>query len=222
MIFSNTIPAYVYYVKHRPTGQFYHGFRSKNIDLGLMPEEDFWKNYFTSSTEIHKLLESTSIDEFDASIIYKDTNTDEAYWYEQESIKQTITSPLCLNKYYIDRKTAKQKFDQTGETPWNAGLTKETDERLKKSSEKLRGPGNPRYGKKYTEEESKALSIATTGIPKSEETKQKMRKPKTEEHAENISKAALQRPRFECEVCGRMITKANIENHRKTHVTKTV
>ena len=41
--------------------------------------------------------------------------------------------------------------------------------------------------------------------------------PKSEEHAKNISAAAKQRPRFECDVCGKMITKANIENHKKAH-----
>lgn len=42
-------------------------------------------------------------------------------------------------------------------------------------------------------------------------------KPKSQEHAKNISNAAKQRPRFECDLCGKMITKANIENHKKVH-----
>ena len=212
---EKAIPAYVYFVKHRPTGQFYHGFRSKNIDLGLMPEEDFWQNYFTSSEQVHSLLESTSLDEFDANIVYKDTNTDEAYWYEQEAIKQTINDPLCLNKYYVDRKTARQKFDRSGETPWNKGLTKDIDERVKRETSWNKGLETPQSVKDY-------ISERTTGIPKTEKTKEKMRKPKTDEHTMNISKAALIRPRFECKFCGKMITKANIENHRNTHVKATV
>jgi deoxycytidylate deaminase len=32
-----------------------------------------------------------------------------------------------------------------------------------------------------------------------------------------VSVAALQRPRTPCELCGKLITNANIKNHRKTH-----
>lgn len=42
-------------------------------------------------------------------------------------------------------------------------------------------------------------------------------KPKSNEHSQNISKAALQRPRFPCSICGKLITKANIKNHMKVH-----
>ena len=42
-------------------------------------------------------------------------------------------------------------------------------------------------------------------------------KPKSTEHAKNISLAALQRPRVPCEQCGKEITVANIKNHMKVH-----
>lgn len=57
----------------------------------------------------------------------------------------------------------------------------------------------------------------TTGIPKSEEWKRKVSKPKCDSHSANVSRAALKRPKFPCEVCGRMVTKANIINHRNSH-----
>lgn len=41
--------------------------------------------------------------------------------------------------------------------------------------------------------------------------------PKSPEHKDNISKAALQRPRVACKHCGKEITKANIKNHMKVH-----
>ena len=41
--------------------------------------------------------------------------------------------------------------------------------------------------------------------------------PKSTMHRDNISKAALQRPRFACNHCGKEITKANIKNHMKVH-----
>lgn len=47
-------------------------------------------------------------------------------------------------------------------------------------------------------------------------------KPKSEEHAKNISLAALQRPRVSCEHCGKKITVANIKNHMKVHTNVSV
>ena len=47
-------------------------------------------------------------------------------------------------------------------------------------------------------------------------------KPKSEEHAKNISLAALQRPRVSCEHCGKQITVANIKNHMKVHTNVSV
>jgi len=41
--------------------------------------------------------------------------------------------------------------------------------------------------------------------------------PKSEEHAKNISEAALKRDRHTCHVCGKLVTKANIKNHMKVH-----
>ena len=42
-------------------------------------------------------------------------------------------------------------------------------------------------------------------------------KPKSKKHAENIAAAAKKRPKYPCDICGKLITKANIENHRKVH-----
>ena len=47
-------------------------------------------------------------------------------------------------------------------------------------------------------------------------------KPKTSEHARNISNAALKRPRQPCHVCGKLITNANIKNHMKVHTNDSV
>jgi len=43
-------------------------------------------------------------------------------------------------------------------------------------------------------------------------------KPKSKQHAANISSAAKKRPRYPCNVCGKQITKANIQKHMRIHV----
>lgn len=215
-MYLHTIPAYVYYIRHIPTGKFYYGFRSAHINENKIPEDDLWKTYFTSSVKIKELREKE--DNFEVKILYKDLDVISAYWVEQDYIKDNIDNPLCLNKYYIDKKknqkifsmagrnhTEESKIKMKGRLPWNTG--------------KKIPRGIPSWNKGIpTPEHVKQLIVEkTSGIKKSEETKQKMRKPKSKEHAANMSFAALHRPRFMCEVCGRSITKANIDNHRKTH-----
>ena len=215
-MYLHTIPAYVYYIRHIPTGKFYYGFRSAHINENRLPIDDLWKTYFTSSVKIKELREQD--DTFEVKIIYEDLDVEEAYWVEQDYIKQHINDPLCLNKYYIDKgkdqkifsmagksHTEDSKLKMKGRLPWNTG--------------KKIPRGIPSWNKGIPTPNSvkELIREKTKGIKKSEETKQRMTKPKSKSHAENISKAALQRPKFPCELCGRLITKANIENHRKSH-----
>ena len=65
--------------------------------------------------------------------------------------------------------------NRKGKPPWNFGLTKETDEKTKKSAEK-------RTGAKRTEETIKLMQQANRG---------KKKKPISEEHRENLRKATL-------------------------------
>lgn len=215
-MYLDTIPAYVYYIKHIPTGKYYYGFRSANIALNRLPKDDLWKKYFTSSKEVKDLRKTA--DNFYVEIIHEDTDLENAFWVEQDYIKQHIDDPLCLNKYYQDKNSNNRVFSFAGQrhseetreilkskTPWNLGKSMPRD--------------YPSWNKGIpTPESVKALiRERTTGIRKSEDTKQRMRKPKSKTHRENISKAAKERPKFPCEICGRLITKANITNHRNSH-----
>jgi hypothetical protein len=181
-----------------------------------MPKDDLWVKYFTSSPKIKELIKEEN--NFEVRIIYKSLDIEEAYWKEQDYIKSTIEDPLCLNRYYIDRDknqkifsmfgknhTLKTREKMKGRIPWNLGKSIPT--------------GKPSWNKGIPTPPSVKQKIKerTVGIKKSEETKQRMRKPKSEIHSQNISAAALKRPRYECAICKRMITKPNIENHRKIH-----
>lgn len=63
---------------------------------------------------------------------------------------------------------------KSGQIPWNKGLTKETDLRVKNLSEALTGENHPMYGKHHSEETRRKISEALTGRKLSEETKRKM------------------------------------------------
>lgn len=75
---------------------------------------------------------------------------------------------------------------QRGKPAWNAGLTKDTDERVARSAEAKRGENNPMFGrdawnsglKKDTDERVAAISVALTGRDFSEATRERMRQAK--------------------------------------------
>lgn len=70
-----------------------------------------------------------------------------------------------------------------------------SEELRKTYSNNLRGESNPFFGKHHSNETKKKISEKKIGMPmpKSEETKQRMRKPKEEEHRLNLKTAAQNR-----------------------------
>ena len=146
----NTIPAYVYYIKHTPTGKFYYGSRYKHIEKNILPEQDLWNTYFSSSKEVAKLREDTGNESFEYKIIFSNVDTDKCFNYEQTLIKEHINNPLCINKRYFDSVKGTKVFSTFGKT------------------------------------------LSSKGKPKSEETKQRMRKPKSPEHRHALSEKQKQ------------------------------
>ena len=148
-MYLDTIPAYVYYIRHVPTGKYYYGSRYNHIKNGILPEDDLWIKYFSSSKEVKKLLTETGIDSFETMILYKDVDTDACFEFEQTIIKENIKDPLCINKRYFNTTSGKMSYCVFGKT------------------------------------------LSSKGKPKREDTKQKMRKPKTDSHKESIRQAQL-------------------------------
>ena len=115
-MYLNTIPAYVYKIRHIPSGQYYFGFRKAHIKVNRTPEQDFLIYYYSSSKVIRSMIKEYGINQFDCSIIYQDTNSNEAFWYEQDLIKRHWNDPLMINKQYRDRFSSKGVFLSKGHT----------------------------------------------------------------------------------------------------------
>ena len=145
-MYLHTIPAYVYYIRHTLSGQFYYGARYKHIENNVLPEDDLWKTYFSSSKKVLKLRKQDGNDSFEYKVIFKSFDTDECFRFEQTIIKENISNMLCLNSRYFDIEKSKRIFSVFGKT------------------------------------------LSTKGKPKTEETKRRMRKPKSLTHRQNISK----------------------------------
>ena len=82
--------------------------------------------------------------------------------------------------------------------PWNKGKTKDTDPRVAKNAE------------------------SRSKVKYSEETLQKFRKPKTEEHKKNMSlgQRGKKYPKKPCEICGQEIPTNAMSSHMRTHSEK--
>ena len=146
-MYLHTIPAYVYYIRHIPTGKFYYGARYKHIENKVLPEDDLWNTYFSSSKKVRELRKQDGNDSFEYKIIFTSIDTDECFRFEQNIIRENITNVLCLNSRYFDVEKSKRIFSVFGKT------------------------------------------LSTKGQPKSDITKERMRKPKSIEHRKNISKS---------------------------------
>lgn len=109
-MYLNTIPAYVYKIRHKNTGQYYFGFRKAHIKQNRMPEQDFLVYYYTSSAVVKSMISEFGIDHFECFIIYQDVDIEEAFWYEQDLIKTHWNDPLLINQQYRDRETSKGVF----------------------------------------------------------------------------------------------------------------
>jgi hypothetical protein len=144
-MYLHTIPAYVYYIRHIPTGKFYYGSRYRHIEKNIQPEDDLWKNYFSSSKKVLEMRKQDGDESFEYQIIYKDFDSDKCFRFEQNIIRENIGNLLCLNSRYFDVEKSKRIFSVFGKT------------------------------------------LSTKGVPKSEITKERMRKPKSVEHRKKIS-----------------------------------
>ena len=100
---------YVYIGVH-PSGHFYIGYRERNTVPSYL---DLGTHYKTTSSST---LVKDEFDNFKWSIVaefYTDTANDDAYWFEQSLIKESIKNPLCLNKHYVDKDAGHNRFSST-------------------------------------------------------------------------------------------------------------
>jgi len=187
---------YVYKLVHKETGQYYFGYRSKNVSLGLKSIDDLGIKYFTSSRIIRK-----DFDNYNFEVLAEFYDKKDAYDFEQELIREHWKHPLLLNKHYHgedkDRwintghsEETKKKMTglkrspefseyrskvMKGRTPWNKGLTKETDPRMAAIAKHRSEVGNDHLiGTKRPPEFAEKIKKALTGYKHTDETRRNM------------------------------------------------
>lgn len=192
---SSKVFPYVYQGIHKETKSLYYGYREANI----IPSNFDLMEYRTSS----KTVDDLGFDNFDWFVIaefYGENAGQQAYDFEQECIKNEWGNPLLLNKHYWDINSGIPRFRKNGP------MSEETKEKLRKPK--------PQYfveslrQRRYSDESRKKMSawvrtaetrkkisesrIGKSNGPMSDQQKEKISdtmtgKPKTKEHAKNIS-----------------------------------
>jgi hypothetical protein len=193
---------YTYLIKHRPTGKVYYGFRSANrVD----PCDDLWKQYFTSSPGVQKLIEETGADSFDVEVRRVFETKEQAsnwetrvlrrcrvlednHWLNQNIagyIVPTEESRKKISDFHKDKPKSdqhKQNLSKSQKGKPKVNSKNQTPEYRALMSTLKSGKNNPMYGKGCTPERAANISAAkkgkpaaNKGIPMSKEQKQKLR-----------------------------------------------
>ena len=120
---------YVYKCINKITHEYYFGYREKNVKLNLPSHIDFPK-YKTSSKKVRPYFE-----QFEWIILAEFFDSDSAYDFEQQLIKEHWNDPLLLND---NCRTGSKRFK---------GKIKHSEKSLSKMKECKRGNKNPMFGK---------------------------------------------------------------------------
>lgn len=190
---------YTYLIKHRPTGKVYYGYRSANkVD----PQQDLWKEYFTSSPRVQQLIDETGIDSFDVEIRKVFETKEQASAWETRVLRKckVLQNDRWINQniagYIVpteesNRKISefhkgKPKTDEHKEKIRQSNLGKQRAPRSNEYKVKMSiaksGANNPRYNADVSEETRRKIGEANRGRvpsnkgkPMSEEQKAKIR-----------------------------------------------
>lgn len=231
-------PTWLYIKQHNTTGLKYFGKTVKKDPIKYLGSGTYWKNHLNHhgldiSTLWCKLfLDKDSLVEY-ATKFSIENNIVDAVDDNGRKIWANLEIEDGLSGSGLKRKNSLETIEKRRKSCTGKKRTVEQKERMRQA-QLARPP------KKLTDEEliafrsrmskvhkgipksnlhkekiSESLKGKTKGKPKSELTKQRMKKPKSKEHAQNISLAASNRPRTPCMHCGRLLQAQHMSKHLK-------
>ena len=208
---SSQAKPYVYICVHNVTSKFYIGYREKNVKLNLTSNVDF-PLYRTSSKTVRP-----NFNEYDWYIVAEFNTSEDAYDFEQQLIFENWDNPLLINSncHYNKRRFKSVVGSNKGKIAWNKGVA-QTDAQRAVNSLSHAGQGKGIKKGPFNVTHKHNLSIARKKVIRplhSEETKEKMRKPKpprTATHTENAKLAAQKIAKQQCPHCGALCSPGNL------------
>jgi ribosomal protein S27AE len=184
------IDAYVYTITNKLTGEFYHGYRYRNQTLGIVPKDDLWITYFTSSNRIKNDIKKYGKTAFTATIIYENSDSVKCWQQEQIAIRQDWGNPLLLNGKYHNPESSVEIFRRVNI------LTKESRQKMSAA-----GKGRPK-----SENHKKNIAIANTGKKGSAQKRAKISRARK---GKSPSNKGITPPKYSCPNCGSSVSMGN-------------
>ena len=184
------IDAYVYTITNKLTGEFYHGYRYRNQTLGIVPKDDLWITYFTSSNRIKNDIKKYGKTSFTATIIYENSDSVKCWQQEQIAIRQDWGNPLLLNGKYHDPESSVEIFRRVNI------LTEESRQKMSAA-----GKGRPK-----SENHKKNIAIANTGNIGSAQKRAKISRARK---GKSPSNKGITPPKDSCPNCGSSVSMGN-------------
>lgn len=185
------IDAYVYTITNKITGEFYHGYRYRNQTLGIVPKDDLWITYFTSSNRIKDDIKKYGKTSFTATIIYEDSDSVKCWQQEQMAIRQDWGNPLLLNGKYHSPESNIEIFRRVN-------LLSEATRRKMSAA----GKGRPK-----SEEHKKKIALANTGKKGSAEKGAKI---SIARKGKPPSNKGVTPPKYSCPHCKSFVSMGNL------------
>ena len=170
---------YTYLIKHRPSGKVYYGFRAANK---INPDQDLWKQYFTSSLKVQQLIEETGTDSFDVEIRRIFESKEQAVSWETRVLRRckVLTDDRWINQnvagYIVPTDESRKKIsDYHKDKP-------KSDEHKQKIRESQKGSKRP-WSAKNLPTDTKGENNGMFGKHHSDESKKKNWREKSNSHA---------------------------------------
>jgi ribosomal protein S27AE len=183
------IDAYVYTITNKITGEFYHGYRYKNQTLGIVPKDDLWITYFTSSNRIKNDIKKYGNTAFKYTIIYENSDSVKCWQREQLEIKKDWGDPLLLNGKYHDPESKIEIFRRVNM------LTEESRQKMS-----IAGTGRAK-----SENHKKNIAIALKGKKGSAEKSAKI----SAARKGKATNKGVSPPKYTCPHCGSSVSMGN-------------
>lgn len=167
---------YTYLLIHKPSNKKYYGVRfAKDCS-----PNDLWVKYFSSSKEVHRLIESDGLDSFIVEVRKTFLTNDDAIAWEEKVLRRMNVLEkndwLNLNIAGAIKQTteviAKAKLNNN--RVYKKGF-KHSEETRRKMSESRKGKVGPNKGKTMTAEQKAKISSKMKNRKVSDDTRIKLR-----------------------------------------------
>lgn len=196
---------YTYCITFIPTGERYYGSKYANRNGNVANPKDFWVTYFTSSKIILNLISEYGKDAFTYQIRKTFTHASAARNWEHKFLTKINAA---VNPLWLNRSNSAGSFNTAGRANYfyiNDPLRKIVHLKTTDPDVLSKKVVGMQHGNSFSIEKSALAQRKQTnllrygiaypgslnfkkGIPKSEITKQKMRKPKSESHKQSMRK----------------------------------